>query len=66
PINDGEGEPLNGLVDPLGARLLERYRIQVPIFLWPGWPQRNVRISAAPYNSVEQYEALVEALKAEL
>jgi hypothetical protein len=46
--------------------LFEKYRIQVPVFSWPQWPQRNVRISAAPYNDLDQYRALTAALQAEL
>lgn len=59
-------EALSGPLDPLGLRLFEKYRIQVPVFPFPLWPQRNVRISAAPYNDLDQYQALIAALKAEL
>jgi hypothetical protein len=38
----------------------------VPVFIWPEWPSRNVRVSAAPYNRMEEYGALSEALKTEL
>ena len=59
-------EAATGMLDPLGPRLFEKYRIQVPVFSWPKWPERNVRISAAAYNDLDQYHALVAALKAEL
>ena len=55
-----------GMLDPLGPRLLEKHRIQVPVFSWPEWPRRNVRISAAPYNDLDQYRSLIAALEAEI
>jgi isopenicillin-N epimerase len=65
PLPDSK-EEMSGQFDPLGLRLLHDYRIQVPVFPWPRWPQHCVRISAAPYNDLEQYQALIAALKAEL
>jgi isopenicillin-N epimerase len=59
-------EEMSGVFDPLGRRLLNKYRVQVPVFAWPRWPQHNIRISAAPYNRPEDYEALIAALEAEL
>lgn len=59
-------EEMSGQVDPLGRRLLHDYGIQVPVFPWPQWPRRCLRISAAPYNDLDQYQTLIEALKAEL
>jgi len=52
----------NGL-DPLRGRLLRTYGIEVPIFPWPAPPKRLLRVSAQLYNSLPQYERLVEALK---
>ena len=61
--------------DPLGARLFERHRIEVPVggfpvpaALDPGRvpDRRIVRISAAPYNRPDEYERLAEALRFEL
>jgi isopenicillin-N epimerase len=65
PLPDSK-EEMSGQFDPLGLRLLHDYRIQVPAFPWPRWPQHCARISAAPYNDLEQYQALIAALKAEL
>jgi len=59
-------EEISGQLDPLGLRLLHDYGIQVPVFPWPRWPQRSIRISAAPYNDLDQYQALIAALKVEL
>lgn len=66
PLPDTREEEMSGSLDALGALLLAKYRIQVPVFSWPQWPKRSVRISAAPYNDLDQYQALIAALEAEL
>jgi isopenicillin-N epimerase len=50
-------------IDPLQNQLLARYAIEVPVIPWPGFPKRLLRISAQWYNSKEQYQWLVEALR---
>ena len=62
----GTGEPPTGFVDPLTRILLEKWNIQVPVFVWPAWPRRNLRISAAPYNDLDDYHLLAGALEVEL
>lgn len=62
PLPDGVGEPPAELIDPLSRVLFDRWRIQVPVFIWPSWPRRHLRISAAPYNQPEDYERLARAL----
>jgi isopenicillin-N epimerase len=57
--------------DPLQDALLERHRVQVPIWrLGEGTPAdpgvRIIRLSAQLYNSIEQYRYLGEALVKEL
>ena len=49
---------------PLQQRLLERHRIEVPVFVFNGAPL--VRISPQLYNSEDQYARLAAALHAEL
>lgn len=51
--------------DALQDALLERWRIQVPIWSVADGP-RTIRISAQVYNSIGQYAYLAHALKAEL
>jgi isopenicillin-N epimerase len=51
--------------DPLQARLVEQYRIQVPVMYWPAHDRRYLRISGQAYNDVGQYEALAAALISE-
>jgi len=50
-------------VDPLQELLLNRYRIEVPVTACPAHPQRMIRISAAIYNDLSDYERLAGALK---
>jgi isopenicillin-N epimerase len=49
-------------LDPLQVELYERERIEVPVPMWPAWPRRNLRISAAAYNELADYERLAHAL----
>lgn len=66
PLPDSRGEPTLETTDALTQILLDKHRIQVPVLLWPSWPRRFLRISAMSYNSMDHYERLVEALRAEL
>lgn len=52
--------------DALWDVLLEKWRIQVPIWTVAKTGHRTCRIAAQVYNSVEQYEYLAEALAVEL
>jgi isopenicillin-N epimerase len=46
--------------------LFDKYKIEVPVFLFPAAPTQWLRISAQLYNSMEQYEYLAQCLKKEL
>jgi isopenicillin-N epimerase len=57
------------LADPLHDRLLDEYHIQAMITPWPQRPagltwRRLVRLSAAPYNDLEDYRLLARVLPA--
>jgi isopenicillin-N epimerase len=52
--------------DPLHEILSSKYNIQVPVWSWPSPAGRYLRISAQLYNTIEQYQALADALKYEL
>ena len=67
----GVGLPSGGTApgkyeDPLQERLVENHRVQVPVWSLPSQGRRLMRISCQAYNSIEQYEYLAAALKAEL
>lgn len=66
PIPDSREDPILGIVDSLTRTMRIKHRIEVPVFLWPSWPQRKLRISAMAYNSTGQYQTLIEALRDEL
>ena len=59
--------PSSGLrppeIDPLKEALMDKYRIEVPVYSWPGINSKILRISAQLYNSIDQYRYLGEALK---
>jgi len=64
----GEGVATKSVLepDPLHTLLYEKYKIQVPVFGWPHHNKRYLRIASYLYNSIEEYEYLVEALKKEM
>jgi isopenicillin-N epimerase len=64
PLGRGEEKPTIG-TDALHGVLAERHRIEVPVYGWPSPPLRLLRISCQVYNSLEDYELLVAALRAE-
>jgi isopenicillin-N epimerase len=53
-------------IHPRQTMLFERFAIETPVFYWPERPQLILRVSAQMYNSLGQYEYLVEALAAML
>jgi len=64
PADRSDQPPASSLYgDPLQEVLLERWKVEVPIVPWPGWPSRLVRVSAQVYNRPEQYSTLASALK---
>ena len=67
PLPDGmqsEAPSLYG--DPLQDQLLFEHHIEVPIVPWPAPPKRVLRVSAAIYNVMEDYETLAKALASAL
>jgi isopenicillin-N epimerase len=56
PLPDGDA-------DALHDKLLEEFRIEVPIMAWPHPPRRVLRISAHVYNEEREYADLAEALR---
>ena len=52
--------------DALRLTLSREHNIEVPVVAWPAPPRRLLRVSAQLYNSLPQYERLVEVLKKSL
>lgn len=64
PMPEGEPAPRRFHAHPpLKDLLFERYRIEVPVFMFPAAPRQWLRISAQLYNDIEQYRFLGEALR---
>jgi isopenicillin-N epimerase len=55
PLPDGPAEPLQ-------RALWEKRRIEVPVWSFPAFPRRILRVAAQVYNSPEDYGALAAAL----
>jgi isopenicillin-N epimerase len=53
-------------MDLLHRALVQEHRIEAPVFPWPCWPKRCVRVTAQAYNTLAQYEKLGHALRSEL
>ena len=60
--NSGKGIPLHD-PDPLHEKLLDDFKIQVPVWQWPSPRGRYIRISAQLYNHVDEYQYLAEVLQ---
>ena len=52
--------------DPVQDVLFDKYRIEVPVMLWPMHPKRVLRVSAQLYNEPAEYERLADALRREV
>lgn len=61
--DDGGERPAIITNDPLGEKLYERFRIEVPVMRFPPGPTRLLRVSAQIYNTLDQYERLASALR---
>jgi isopenicillin-N epimerase len=66
PAGRPSGQVLAAWMDPLQQVLVERERIEVPIFAHPAPPSRLLRVSAQLYNEPAQYQRLARALVAHL
>lgn len=64
PLRDAEPDDRRSMLepDPWQLELWQRHRIEVPLFAWPAPPRRMLRISAQCYNTLEDYDALADAL----
>jgi isopenicillin-N epimerase len=49
-------------VQRLQEALLDRFAVEAPLYYWPAQPCRLLRVCAAPYNRMEEYARLADAL----
>lgn len=68
PLPEGPLEVLDSALATTAFQdaLFERHRVEVPIVSWPKSPKRLVRLSAQRYNTIDDYQHLVEATRTEL
>ena len=50
--------------DELDAVLREEYGFEVPVLAYPPGPASIIRVAAQIYNTIEQYAALADTLRA--
>lgn len=61
PLPQGEGPPNQGIRDQLQTPLCEKFGIEIPIIHWRG--ERLIRVSCHLYNTREQIDRLIDALR---
>lgn len=63
PLGEPMKAPSGKSLDNLQERLYADYRIEVPVINWQPAKRRLVRVSAQAYNTFEDYEYLVKAIR---
>lgn len=63
PPSRGKAPGPPAFLDELQVALMDRFRIEVPIVLWPRWPSRLVRTASQLYNHRGESAYLGEALR---
>lgn len=61
PLPDAKGEHPGQELSPLMFGLLEA-GFETLVMVWPEWPSQVLRVSAAHYNTLDEYQALAEVL----
>ena len=61
PLPDSDGDDPGGELSPLMFDLLED-GFETLVMIWPEWPHQLLRVSAAPYNTLDEYQALASRI----
>jgi isopenicillin-N epimerase len=61
PLTDGKGDDPGGDLSPLMFELLAD-GFETIVMIWPEWPNQLLRVSAAAYNTLDEYRALANRL----
>lgn len=61
PLRDSDGDDPGGELSPLMFDLLED-GFETLVMIWPEWPHQLLRVSAAPYNTLDEYQALASRI----
>ena len=65
PLPDSPGPEQEGML-PIQEVLWKQHKIVVPVYSWPAYPKRVLRLSAQAYNSLEQYFWFADCLRSVL
>ncbi len=61
PLRDADGDDPGGDLSPLMFELLAD-GFETIVMIWPEWPNQLLRVSAAAYNTLDEYQALADSL----
>ncbi|KAG5752478.1 hypothetical protein H9Q70_004859 [Fusarium xylarioides] len=62
PLPDSPGPEQEGML-PIQQALWKEHGIVIPVYSWPSYPKRVVRLSAQAYNTLDQYIKLADCLR---
>ncbi|KAI0867719.1 pyridoxal phosphate-dependent transferase [Hypoxylon argillaceum] len=65
PLPDSPGPELEGML-PIQQILWKEHGIVIPVYSWPSYPKRVIRLSVQAYNSLDQYLRLADCLRSVL
>lgn len=65
PLPDSPGPDQEGML-PIQQALWREHGIVIPIYSWPSYPKRVIRLSVQAYNSLDQYLRLANCLRSVL
>lgn len=65
PLPDSPGPEQEGML-PIQQTLWREHGIVIPIYSWPSYPKRVIRLSVQAYNSLDQYLRLANCLRSVL
>jgi selenocysteine lyase/cysteine desulfurase len=65
PLLDSPGPEREGML-PIQQILWREHGIVVPVYSWPSYPKRVIRLSVQAYNSLDQYLRLADCLRSVL
>ncbi|KAF5712837.1 isopenicillin N epimerase [Fusarium mundagurra] len=62
PLPDSPGPEQEGML-PIQQALWKEHGIVIPVYSWPSYPKRVVRLSVQAYNTLDQYLKLADCLR---
>ncbi|KAF5626164.1 isopenicillin N epimerase [Fusarium sp. NRRL 52700] len=62
PLPDSPGPEQEGML-PIQQVLWKEHGIVIPVYAWPSYPKRVIRLSVQAYNTLDQYLKLADCLR---